>query len=47
MVHLVRGRLIRQGLVPRVDNGLVQAGVAGAGIVALLATVVGLDYEGV
>jgi hypothetical protein len=43
MAHLLRGRLVWNGVTPRLNNGIVQSLVAAMSIVILLATVVSLD----
>lgn len=45
MAHLLRGRLIRDGITPCLNNGIVESLVTSMSIVILLATVVGLDYD--
>lgn len=45
MAHLLRGRLVGNSIAPRLDNGIVESLIAGMGIVILLATIVGLDYN--
>jgi hypothetical protein len=47
MLRLLRGRFIWHLMVPRFDNGIVEALEAGVRVVALLATVVGLHNNSV
>lgn len=44
MAHLFRGRFTGNSNAPGLSNGIVEALVAGMGIVVLLAAVVGLDH---
>jgi len=46
-LDLVRGRFTWNSMLPRFDDGLVQAFVAAVSIVALFSTVVGLDHNSV
>jgi hypothetical protein len=46
VLRLFRGRLIWHRMMPRFHDGIVEAFVAAARIVTLLATVVGLHYDG-
>ena len=46
MAHLFRGRFTGNSNAPGLSNGIVEAPVAGMGIVVLLAAVVGLDDDG-
>jgi hypothetical protein len=44
-LHLVRGCFVRYSGVTRLYDGFIQAFEAAVGVVALLSTVVGLDYD--
>lgn len=45
MGRLLRGWLVWQGVLSRFCHYIIQAFVTGVGIIALLATFVGLDYD--
>lgn len=46
-LHLFGRCFRRYSMLPRFDDGFIEAFVAAVSIVALLSTVVGLDYHGI